>query len=90
MTKYSIGQSVPRTEDPRLLRGTGNYVDDFNQPNQVYAIMVRSPHAHAAIKAIDVVEASGMPGVIVVLTGADYASDGLGSITGPVFLVVGS
>jgi carbon-monoxide dehydrogenase large subunit len=83
MTKYSIGQSVPRTEDPRLLRGTGNYVDDFNQPNQVYAIMVRSPHAHAAIKAIDVVEASGMPGVIVVLTGADYASDGLGSITGP-------
>ena len=83
MTKYSIGQSVPRTEDPRLLRGTGNYVDDFNQPNQVYAIMVRSPHAHAAIKAIDVVEASGMPGVIAVLTGADYASDGLGSITGP-------
>ena len=83
MTKYSIGQSVPRTEDPRLLRGTGNYVDDFNQPNQVYAIMVRSPHAHAAIKAIDVVEASGMPGVIAVLTGADYASDCLGSITGP-------
>ena len=83
MTKYSIGQSVPRTEDPRLLRGTGNYVDDFNQPNQVYAIMVRSPHAHAAIKAIDVVEASGMPGVIAVLTGVDYAFDGLGSITGP-------
>jgi aerobic carbon-monoxide dehydrogenase large subunit len=82
MTKYAVGQAVPRTEDPRLLRGHGNYVDDFNQPNQAYAFMVRSPHAHAVITSIDSAEALAMPGVLTVLTGADYATDGLGSITG--------
>ena len=83
MTKYAVGQAVPRTEDPRLLRGTGNYVDDFNQPNQLHAFMVRSPHAHASITSIDCAEASAMPGVLTVLTGKEYAADGLGSITGP-------
>ena len=83
MTKYAVGQAVPRTEDPRLLRGHGNYVDDFNQPGQAYAFMVRAPHAHADIKSIDATEALAMPGVLVVLTGADYAADGLGYIAGP-------
>ena len=83
MTKYAVGQAVPRTEDPRLLRGTGNYVDDFNQPNQAYAYMVRSPHAHATIKKIEISEASIMPGVLAIMTGADYEADGLGWITGP-------
>ena len=83
MTKYAVGQAVPRTEDPRLLRGTGNYVDDFNQPNQLHAFMVRSPHAHASITSIDCAAASAMPGVLTVLTGKEYAADGLGSITGP-------
>lgn len=80
MLKYAIGQSVPRTEDPRLLRGHGRYVDDNNMINQAYAVMVRSPHAHAAIKGIDATAALAMPGVVAVLTGADYAADGLGHV----------
>ncbi len=83
MTKYAVGQAVPRTEDPRLLRGHGSYVDDFNEPGQVHAFMVRTPYAHAEIKSIDVAGAASMPGVLAVLTGADYAADGLGFIAGP-------
>jgi len=82
MIKYATGQSVPRTEDPRLLRGNGSYVDDVNMINQVYAFMLRSPHAHADIKSIDASAALAMPGVLAVLTGADYAADGLGHVTG--------
>jgi len=81
-TRFGIGQPVPRTEDPRLLRGKGCYVDDFNMPHQTYAVFVRSPHAHAEIVAIDTAAASDMPGIHAVLTGADYAADGLGPITG--------
>lgn len=80
MLKYAIGQPVPRTEDPRLLRGHGRYVDDNNMINQAYAVMVRSPHAHAEIKSIDTTAALAMPGVITVLTGADYDADGMGYI----------
>src|SRR5690606_29815868 len=83
MLKYEVGQSVPRTEDPRLLKGRGKYVDDFNMPYQAHAVMVRSPHAHAEIKGIDASAALAMPGVLAVLTGADYAADGLGPVTGP-------
>ncbi|MEM9684230.1 MAG: xanthine dehydrogenase family protein molybdopterin-binding subunit, partial [Pseudomonadota bacterium] len=82
MSKYAIGQAVPRSEDPRLLRGNGSYVDDVNMINQTYAVMVRSPHAHAEIKSIDASAATAMPGVLTVLTGADYEADGLGPVTG--------
>jgi carbon-monoxide dehydrogenase large subunit len=82
MMKYAIGQSVPRTEDPRLLRGNGRYVDDVNMVNQTYAVMVRSPYAHADINGIDTSGAEALPGVVAVLTGADYAADGLGYIVG--------
>ncbi len=83
MMKYAVGQAVPRTEDPRLLRGHGNYIDDFILPRQAYAYMLRSPYAHAEIKSIDAAEALAQPGVIAVLTGEDYEADGLGEITGP-------
>ena len=83
MLKFAVGQSVPRTEDPRLLKGRGQYVDDFALPNQAHAVMVRSPHAHAEIKNIDASAALAMPGVLAVLTGADYEADGLGGIVGP-------
>jgi carbon-monoxide dehydrogenase large subunit len=83
MLKYAVGQSVPRTEDPRLLKGRGSYVDDFALPNQAHAVMVRSPHAHAEIKGIDASAALAQPGVLAVLTGADYEADGLGGIVGP-------
>ncbi len=72
-----IGQPVLRKEDFRLLTGRGQYSDDLNAAGQAHAHMVRSPHAHARIKSIDVAEARAAPGVLGVLTGADYLSDGL-------------
>lgn len=72
-----IGRSVRRREDPRLLAGHGRYSDDLNLPGQAYAVMVRSPHAHARIVAIDAAAAKRAPGVLAVLTGADMLSDGL-------------
>lgn len=82
MTRYAVGQSVPRTEDPRLLKGAGKFVDDFNLPYQTYAYMLRSPHAHAEIKSIDKASAEAVPGVLAVLTGQDYEDDGMGHLSG--------
>ncbi len=79
---FAIGQPVPRTEDPRLLKGGGQYADDFSLPGQVYAAMVRSPHAHAEILSIDPSEALQSPGALAVLMGSDYAQDALGEIVG--------
>ena len=76
--EYSVGQPVPRHEDPRLLRGGGRYVDDINVQNQVYGYVVRAPHAHACIKGIDTAAAAQAPGVLAVLTAKDYLADGLG------------
>jgi aerobic carbon-monoxide dehydrogenase large subunit len=76
--KFGIGQSVSRTEDPRLLRGQGTFVDDIRLPGMAYAHVVRSPHAHARIRKIDTAAAKAAPGVLAVLTGADAAEDRLG------------
>jgi len=76
-----IGKALPRLEDRRLLTGRGCYSDDYNLPNQVYAVLVRSPYAHARIAAINTESAIAMSGVLAVLTGADYVADGLGSLT---------
>jgi carbon-monoxide dehydrogenase large subunit len=75
-----MGASVPRTEDRRFLLGKGRYTDDLVLPNQSYAVFVRSPHAHAAIRSIDARQALQSPGVLAVLTGEDVAADGLGGI----------
>lgn len=72
-----IGQAVPRREDGRLVRGAGRFGDDVNFPGQAYAAMVRSPHAHARIVAIDAAPALAVPGVLAVLTGDEAAADGL-------------
>ena len=72
-----IGQPVRRREDLRLVRGAGRYTADENLPGQVYAVMVRSPHAHARIRSIATDEAKAAPGVLAVLTGADFVADGL-------------
>ena len=72
-----IGSPVRRKEDLRLVAGKGCYSDDVNLPNQAYAIMVRSPHAHARIRAIDTATARAMPGVLAVLTGRDILDDGV-------------
>ena len=71
-----IGQPLPRFEDLRLVRGAGHYTDDFAYPNQAYAAFVRSPHAHARIRAITTQAAVRAQGVIAVLTGAEYFGDG--------------
>jgi carbon-monoxide dehydrogenase large subunit len=73
----SIGQPVRRKEDLRLLTGRGRYSDDVNLPGQAYAVMLRSLHAHALIRSIDVAPAMCVPGVLAVLTGRDQASAGL-------------
>jgi carbon-monoxide dehydrogenase large subunit len=72
-----IGRPMPRFEDLRLVRGAGRYSDDISMPGQAYAVFVRSPHAHAEIRGIDAAAARAMPGVLAVLTGADYVADGL-------------
>jgi carbon-monoxide dehydrogenase large subunit len=72
-----FGKPVRRKEDARLLTGAGCFSDDVNRPGQAHASMVRSPHAHARIRSIDVAEALAMPGVIAVLTGTEAAADGL-------------
>ena len=80
MGQFAIGQSVPRTEDPRLITGRGKYLDDFVLPEQCHAHVLRSPHAHARILSCDVSEAATMPGVIAVFSGADLLSYQLGSV----------
>ena len=75
--RNGIGQAVRRKEDFRLLTGDGCYSDDVNLPGQAYAVMVRSPHAHARIGAIGIDDAMAVAGVRAVLTGADLLADGL-------------
>ncbi len=66
-----IGEAVRRVEDRRFITGKGKYTDDIKLPGMVYAYIIRSPHAHARIKSIDVSAAKAMPGVIDVITGED-------------------
>ena len=78
-----IGKSVKRVEDNRLLKGEGRYTDDFNMPNQTFAVYVRSPHAHANLVSVDISAAKAMDGVINVFTGKDIKDAGIvGSICG--------
>ncbi|MGH7323728.1 MAG: xanthine dehydrogenase family protein molybdopterin-binding subunit [Candidatus Rokuibacteriota bacterium] len=78
--KFAVGQSVRRVEDPRLLQGLGRYSDDVDLPRQAYAVVVRSPHAHARIRAIDTSSARTATGVLSVLTHVDLAADGVGNL----------
>jgi CO/xanthine dehydrogenase Mo-binding subunit len=73
-----IGKSMKRVEDPRLLTGKGKYIDDIEVPNMAHAAILRSPYAHALIKSINISEALKLPGVISVITGAEFAK-----LTGP-------
>ncbi len=78
MGEYGIGQSVPREEDPYLVRGLGRYVDDVTVLGQLRGYVLRSPHGHAVIKSIDTTAAKAVPGVHLVLTGKDDAIASLG------------
>jgi carbon-monoxide dehydrogenase large subunit len=74
--KFGVGQSVTRKEDDPLLRGRGRYMADVAQPGTLHAVVVRSPHAHARFR-IDAQKARTMPGVRLILTGAETAELGL-------------
>lgn len=78
MHKFGIGRAVSRFEDPRLLRGGGRYVDEMVLPGMAfdYVHVLRSPHAHAHFRAVDVTAAEAAPGVLAVLTGADWHVSG--------------
>src|SRR3989449_7276740 len=71
VTERLFGKSVKRREDPRFLTGRGQYVDDIKLLGMTYAAFVRSPHAHARIRAIDVAPAKAHPGVVAIFTGKD-------------------
>ena len=75
-----IGQAVKRKEDYRFLTGAGNYTDDIALPHQTHACFVRSPHAHARIRAIRKDQALKAPGVIAIYTGDDIAAAKMGGL----------
>jgi aerobic carbon-monoxide dehydrogenase large subunit len=75
-----IGRSVRRFEDARFLRGRGRFVEDIDVSGQLHGIVLRSPHGHAEIAAIDAAAARALPGVHGVFTAADLAADGIGPL----------
>ncbi len=83
MGEFAIGQSVSRFEDPRLLKGGGRYVGDMALPGMVFGYVLRSPHAHARIRSINAAQAKAAPGVLAVLTGADWQASGWGDLPVP-------
>jgi carbon-monoxide dehydrogenase large subunit len=72
-----LGQALPRFEDLRLVRGAGRYTDDLAPRDGLWAALVRSPHAHAVVRSVDVAAAAIAPGVHCALTASDYVTDGL-------------
>ena len=80
MGAFGVGQGIKRFEDVRLVRGEGRFHDDVNLPGQAHAVIVRSIHAHARLRAVETKAAAGLPGVLAVFTGADVAADGLGTM----------
>ena len=83
MGNHGFGKSYPRIEDARLLRGGGRYIDDMVLPRMAQGYVLRSPHAHAKIRAIDATAAMASPGVLRVLTGADWQASGFAELPSP-------
>src|SRR5262245_26998769 len=83
MGEFAIGQSVPRFEDPRLVKGGGRYVGDMVLPGMAFGYVLRSPHAHARIRSMDTKAAKAAPGVLAVLSGADWKAAGWGDLPVP-------
>ncbi|HYC02486.1 MAG TPA: xanthine dehydrogenase family protein molybdopterin-binding subunit [Azospirillaceae bacterium] len=80
MTKFGLGQPVPRTEDARLLRGGGRYTDDLAPAGSLQMAVLRSPHAHAGIASLDVEAAREAPGVVAIYTAEDLEAAKIGLI----------
>jgi len=68
-----LGQALPRLEDPPLVTGRGQFVDDIAFPRQLHMRVVRSPHAHAVLRRVAFTAALDLPGVVAVWTAADIA-----------------
>src|SRR5580700_3822736 len=75
-----IGASVKRVEDGRLLTGRGRYADDLHPRDVAYAAVLRSPHAHAVIRSIDVSDALSAPDVLLILTGEDVLRENVAGL----------
>jgi carbon-monoxide dehydrogenase large subunit len=73
-------QRPPRVEDDALVRGLGRFTDDARLPNEAQCVFVRSPHAHARVRSVNVEAAKKAKGVLAVLTAADMAAAGIGSV----------
>src|SRR5215467_10946561 len=71
VTPNMLGLPIKRGEDPRLVSGSGAYLEDLALPGVVHLVFARSPHAHARIDTVDVAAARGMPGIVALLTAAD-------------------
>ena len=71
MSTKIFGSGIRRREDPRLITGNARYTDDFVLPGMLHAAMLRSPHAHARIRTLDVSRAEEAPGVVAAYTAAD-------------------
>jgi carbon-monoxide dehydrogenase large subunit len=80
MGSNAFGQPVRRREDPRLLCGQGRFIADLVPAGALHAVMIRSPHAHARIVGINTEAARAVPGMRAILTGADIAASGLGTL----------
>jgi aerobic carbon-monoxide dehydrogenase large subunit len=75
-----IGQSIKRKEDQRFITGGGTYTDDVNAANQTHAYFLRSPHAHAKIRGINLAKAQAAAGVVAIYTGEDLAAAKVGGL----------
>ena len=80
MGEFAIGQGVPRFEDPRLVQGRGRYIDDVVYPGMAFGVVLRSPHGHAKILSLKTDAAKAAPGVLAVITAADWKKAGLGEL----------
>ncbi|MGZ8259465.1 MAG: xanthine dehydrogenase family protein molybdopterin-binding subunit, partial [Caldimonas sp.] len=78
--KGPIGQSLRRREDRRFITGAANFTDDVVLQGQTYGVFLRSPHAHARIRSIDLAAAKKAPGVVDIITGADLAEAKVGGL----------
>src|SRR5579864_368629 len=73
MATRVIGKPLKRKEDPRLIQGLGHYLDDLQLPGMLHAAFLRSPHAHAKIRSVDLSKARTLPGVLLALAASDVA-----------------
>lgn len=88
--KFGVGQPMTRVEDDRLITGHGLFTDDVSLPDQAYAVLVRSPYAHAKLGEIDTADAKAAEGVLDVFTIADLDAAGYGEVPNTAYAAVKS